>query len=51
MPIDAAFYMTNVTNEHVILQANDNLLARGFVVVPIGEPRMWGFRLKYKFGN
>ena len=30
MPIDLSLFMTNVTNEHVILQINDNQ-ARGFV--------------------
>ena len=50
MPIDLSAFMTNVTNEHVILQINDNTL-RGFISSTIGEPRMWGFRLKYKFGN
>ena len=50
-PIDASFFVTNVTNEHVFLQANDSLLARGFVTYLIGEPRMWGFRLRYKFSN
>jgi hypothetical protein len=42
--------MTNVTNEHVILQINDNQ-ARGFVSATIGEPRMWGARIKYRFGQ
>ena len=50
MPIDLTFFMTNVTNEHVILQINDNQL-RGFISSTIGEPRMWGFRLKYRFGG
>ena len=50
MPIDFSAFMTNVTNEHVILQINDNTL-RGFISSTIGEPRMWGFRLRYKFGN
>jgi iron complex outermembrane receptor protein len=49
MPIDLAFFMTNVTNEHVILQINDNQV-RGFISSTVGEPRMWGFRLKYRFG-
>ena len=48
-PVDASFFITNVTNEHVFLHANDNEL-RGFVSYFIGEPRMYGFRLRYKFG-
>ena len=51
MPIDASVFVTNVTNEKVILQANDSMVARGFISYLSGEPRMWGFRLKYKFGD
>jgi iron complex outermembrane receptor protein len=50
MPVDLSFFMTNVTNEHVILQINDNTL-RGFISATVGEPRMWGARLKYRFGS
>lgn len=50
MPIDAAFFMTNVTNEKVYLSANVQL-PRGFVSNLIDELRMWGVRLKYRFGN
>jgi iron complex outermembrane recepter protein len=50
MPLDLSFFMTNVTNEKVILQINDNFL-RGFVSSTIGEPRMWGFRARVKFGQ
>jgi iron complex outermembrane receptor protein len=49
-PIDASFFITNLTNEHVYLHANDNQL-RGFVSYFIGEPRMYGFRLRYRFGG
>ena len=48
MPVDLSFFMTNVTNAHVILQINDNT-ARGFVSALIGEPRMFGGRIKYHF--
>ncbi|MBW8784361.1 MAG: TonB-dependent receptor [Novosphingobium sp.] len=50
LPVDLSFFMTNVTNEHVILQINDNQ-QRGFISSTIGEPRMWGFRLRYRFGG
>ena len=50
MPVDLSFFMTNVTNEHVIQQINDNQ-ARGFVSAIVGEPRMWGARLRYRFGS
>ncbi|MBV1686853.1 TonB-dependent receptor [Novosphingobium sp. G106] len=48
-PFDLSFFMTNVTNEHVILQINDNT-ARGFISSIVGEPRMFGFRAKVRFG-
>jgi len=50
LPVDLSFFMTNVTNEKVILQINDNS-ARGFISSIVGEPQMWGFRLKYRFGG
>lgn len=50
MPIDASFFMSNVTNKVTYLQVNDST-TRGFVTALLGEPRMWGFRLKYRFGN
>ncbi len=50
MPIDAAFFVTNVTKQKTILHANVQV-GSGFLSNIIGEPRMWGFRLKYKFGD
>lgn len=50
LPIDLGFFMTNVTNEHTILQINDNTL-RGFISSTVGEPKMYGFRLRYTFGR
>lgn len=49
MPIDAAFFMTNVTNAKVYLHSNVQP-TRGFISNLIGEPKMWGVRLKYRFG-
>jgi iron complex outermembrane receptor protein len=49
-PVDVSGFITNLTNEHVILQINDNTL-RGFISSTIGEPRMWGVRIKYRFGQ
>ncbi len=49
-PIDAALFVTNLTNEKIFLQANDNE-TRGFASYYIGQPRMWGVRLKYRFGQ
>ena len=50
LPVDAAFFATNVTKEKVLLHANVQA-SQGFVSNIIGEPRMYGVRLRYKFGN
>jgi iron complex outermembrane receptor protein len=50
LPVDASFFVTNLTNAKVYLNANDNQ-PRGFVAYNIGEPRIWGARLRYKFGE
>ena len=50
LPVDAAFFMTNVTNAKILLHSNVQA-AQGFVSNLVGEPRMWGFRLRYKFGQ
>ena len=50
LPIDASIFVTNVTNEKVYLHANAQA-AQGSVQNIIGEPRMWGARLRYKFGS
>lgn len=50
MPIDAAFFVTNVTNAKTYLHVNVQSSA-GFLSSIIGEPRMYGLRLKYKFGS
>ena len=50
MPIDATVFVTNVTNEVSYLQASSNV-SRGWVGRLLAQPRMWGMRLKYRFGN
>ncbi|HEX7858001.1 MAG TPA: TonB-dependent receptor [Sphingobium sp.] len=49
-PLDLSFFMTNVTNQVYYVSLNDNT-SRGFVSRLLGEPRMWGVRLKYRFGD
>ena len=49
-PIDASVFVTNVTNEVVYLNVNENT-SRGFLSSILGEPRMWGMRLKFHFGS
>jgi iron complex outermembrane receptor protein len=49
-PIDWSIFVTNVTNEHILLHSNVQA-AQGFVSNIIGEPRMWGTRLRVKWGR
>ncbi|MDR2857206.1 MAG: TonB-dependent receptor, partial [Novosphingobium sp.] len=50
-PVDAAFFMTNVTNAEFPVNVAGNWLGSGYEAYITNEPRMWGFRLKYRFGN
>ena len=50
-PVDVSFFMTNVTNEKLWLAGGGFFTSFGFDSAPLGEPRMWGFRLRYKFGD
>lgn len=50
-PIDLSVFMTNVTNERVWLSITNGW--NGFAnqtVIP-GEPRMFGARVRYRFGS
>ena len=52
LPVDASFFVTNLTNAKTILHANvQSTPGGGFISNIIGEPRMFGFRLKYSFGG
>jgi len=50
-PVDLSFFMTNATNKKYILSVSQTWNTLGFESVIPNEPRMWGFRLKYRFGN
>lgn len=50
-PFDLAFFMTNVTNEKFPLNVANFFNSFGFESQNVNEPRMWGFRLKYRFGE
>ena len=50
-PIDLSFYMTNVTNQGRILFPSSSYTLFGMDGGHVNQPRMWGFRLKYSFGN
>ncbi len=49
-PIDAAFFITNLADEEYYVHINDQQNS-GFVSYYLGEPRMYGFRLRYRFGD
>jgi iron complex outermembrane receptor protein len=50
-PIDSSFFMTNVTNEKYIVFPGASWGSFGWEGGPTNLPRMWGFRLKYRFGE
>lgn len=50
-PVDLAFFVTNVTNEVYPVQTNGSITTAGFDSFVMGQPRMWGFRLRYSFGE
>ncbi|HTJ62334.1 MAG TPA: OmpA family protein [Alphaproteobacteria bacterium] len=50
-PIDGSFFMTNVTNATFVLGNFALWNNQGFVSKVYNEPREWGFRFKYRFGE
>jgi len=50
-PIDLNLFVTNVTNEKVFLNIGSGYSSIGTESVLPGAPRIWGVRLKYRFGN
>ena len=50
-PIDLSFYMTNVTNQGRILFPSSGFQTIGGDGGHVNQPRMFGFRLKYRFGD
>ena len=49
-PVDLAFFVTNLTKEVYPVAVLQNL-ASGYDGALYGAPRMWGFRLRYSFGD
>lgn len=49
-PIDISLFVLNVSKEKYYLSIN-NLTAQGFINQIPGEPRTFGLRLRYRFGN
>ncbi len=50
-PIDASFFITNLTNQIYPIALGQSWNSAGFENQLMGQPRMWGFRLKYRFGG
>jgi len=50
-PISLAAFVTNVTNELYPVAAGGNWLFAGYQSVNVGAPRMFGGRIRYRFGN
>ena len=50
-PVDLALYATNVTNEKYFVATANGLSTVGAEYILLGEPRMFGARVKYRFGG
>ena len=50
LPVDLSAFATNVTNEVTYVSVNDST-SRSFRSALLGEPRMYGLRVKVKFGR
>jgi iron complex outermembrane receptor protein len=48
---DAAFFMTNVTDNTHVIGGFPIYAQLGFTSLVYNEPQMWGFTLKYRFGG
>jgi iron complex outermembrane receptor protein len=48
-PVDLSLFATNVTKQKYYTYQNDLYTDVGFTSATIGEPRMFGMRLKYRF--
>jgi iron complex outermembrane receptor protein len=50
-PFDASFFMTNATDNLYSIGKFGIYTTEGFVSQLYGEPQMWGFQLRYRFGG
>ncbi|CAN7562047.1 TonB-dependent receptor [Phenylobacterium sp. LjRoot219] len=50
-PIDLSIFATNVTNEIYPVAVGSSYTSAGFESVLVGPPRMYGVRLRYRFGG
>jgi iron complex outermembrane receptor protein len=50
-PIDVGFFASNVTDQKYFVGIGGGLSSIGADNLVLGSPRMFGFRLKYHFGD
>ncbi|HEX7854611.1 MAG TPA: TonB-dependent receptor [Sphingobium sp.] len=50
-PVDLSFFATNVTNQIYAVSSGGQYSGSGIGDILLGQPRMYGFRLRYSFGN
>ena len=50
-PVDLALFATNVTNQHYYVANGGGLSSTGAEFLILGQPRMFGARVKVKFGS
>ena len=50
-PVDVSAFVTNLTKAEFPLGTSTSYPSHGYEAQVVNEPRMWGFRLKYRFGN
>ena len=51
MPVDLAVFVTNVTNELIVVTNGGEYKSLAYESQQYAAPRMWGARLRYKFGQ
>ena len=50
-PVDLAFFITNITGQEFPVNVANNWTGNGIESYVTNVPRMWGVRLKYRFGS
>jgi iron complex outermembrane receptor protein len=50
-PVDLAFFMTNALNDKYWVGSSNSISTVGGEFIVLGEPRMYGFRVKYHWGQ
>ncbi|WP_052223515.1 TonB-dependent receptor [Novosphingobium malaysiense] len=51
MPVDLAVFATNVTKEKYPVYVGGSYVSAGYDSMLLGPPRMYGLRLRYRFGS